>query len=130
MPSNYGGSRTKSSMRRPRMRDRLELWPFDAKMSIVRKYEYSFTVYRRFWQGQLPLQASLENRKLHAKLARDVSSEDAASRCSKVGDVVQLVRTLPCHGRGREFESRRPRHFFSNTYRKRSIFAWAQKGTK
>jgi hypothetical protein len=26
------------------------------------------------------------------------------------GDVVQLVRTLPCHGRGREFESRRPRH--------------------
>ena len=29
------------------------------------------------------------------------------------GDVVQLVRTLPCHGRGREFESRRPRHFFS-----------------
>ena len=28
----------------------------------------------------------------------------------KAGDVVQLVRTLPCHGRGREFESRRPRH--------------------
>ena len=28
------------------------------------------------------------------------------------GDVVQLVRTLPCHGRGREFESRRPRHSF------------------
>src|SRR6185437_765256 len=30
----------------------------------------------------------------------------------KCGDVVQLVRTLPCHGRGREFESRRPRHTF------------------
>ena len=29
------------------------------------------------------------------------------------GDVVQLVRTLPCHGRGREFESRRPRHSFA-----------------
>ena len=29
-----------------------------------------------------------------------------------VGDVVQLVRTLPCHGRGRGFESRRPRHSF------------------
>jgi hypothetical protein len=28
------------------------------------------------------------------------------------GDVVQSVRTLPCHGRGREFESRRPRHSF------------------
>ena len=30
----------------------------------------------------------------------------------QVGDVVQLVRTLPCHGRGRGFESRRPRHSF------------------
>jgi MFS family permease len=35
-----------------------------------------------------------------------------------------------CHGRGREFESRRPRHSFSITCRKRSIPAWAQKGTK
>jgi hypothetical protein len=31
------------------------------------------------------------------------------------GDVVQLVRTLPCHGRGRGFESRRPRHSFQTT---------------
>ncbi|SRR5579883_440959 len=28
------------------------------------------------------------------------------------GDVVQLVRMLPCHGRGRGFEPRRPRHRF------------------
>ena len=35
-----------------------------------------------------------------------------------------------CHGRGREFESRRPRHFFSDTYRIGSIPAQAQKGTK
>jgi hypothetical protein len=35
-----------------------------------------------------------------------------ARRTQHRGDVVQLVRTLPCHGRGREFESRRPRQFF------------------
>jgi hypothetical protein len=33
---------------------------------------------------------------------------------NKAGDVVQLVRTLPCHGRGREFESRRPRQLFQS----------------
>ena len=27
-----------------------------------------------------------------------------------IGFVAQLVRALPCHGRGREFESRRIRH--------------------
>ena len=37
--------------------------------------------------------------------------------CSYRGDVVQSVRTLPCHGRGREFESRRPRHFFVSVYK-------------
>ena len=40
------------------------------------------------------------------------------------------IKTLYCHGRGREFESRRPRHLFSINYRECSIFAWAQKGTK
>ena len=39
----------------------------------------------------------------------------------KAGDVVQLVRTLPCHGRGREFESRRPRQLFKNLQRSAAI---------
>ena len=33
-----------------------------------------------------------------------------------LGDVAQLVRALPCHGRGRGFEPRRPRHTFQRTY--------------
>ena len=32
------------------------------------------------------------------------------------GGVAQLVRALPCHGRGRGFEPRRPRHTFQKTY--------------
>ena len=40
---------------------------------------------------------------------------------NKAGDVVQLVRTLPCHGRGREFESRRPRQLFNNLQRSTAI---------
>ncbi len=32
----------------------------------------------------------------------------------KSGGVVQLVRTSACHAEGREFESRRSRHFFIN----------------
>src|SRR5881409_3917413 len=42
---------------------------------------------------------------------------DSAHHCDAPpfsGDVVQLVRTLPCHGRGREFESRRPLHIFQS----------------
>ena len=31
-------------------------------------------------------------------------------RRKEAGDVAQLVRALPCHGRGRGFEPRRPRH--------------------
>ena len=36
---------------------------------------------------------------------------------------IVYITTLPCHGRGREFESRRPRHFFSVTYAKRTSSA-------
>src|SRR5689334_16751705 len=44
------------------------------------------------------------------------------------GVVVQLVRTLPCHGRGRGFESRRPRHFLSSTYKEMAKNMRVQKG--
>jgi hypothetical protein len=48
-----------------------------------------------------------------------------------IGDVAQLVRALPCHGRGRGFEPRRPRH---HSRRLRSvwqeIFAKDSNGTK
>jgi hypothetical protein len=40
----------------------------------------------------------------------------SASRRKERGDVAQLVRALPCHGRGRGFEPRRPRHTFQMTY--------------
>jgi hypothetical protein len=70
-------------------------------------------VYRRFCQEQGLARAFCANSALYAKPANALSSKvfsevvDLAS-----GDVVQLVRTLPCHGRGRGFESRRPRHSF------------------
>ena len=40
----------------------------------------------------------------------------SVSRRKESGDVAQLVRALPCHGRGRGFEPRRPRHTFQKTY--------------
>ena len=39
----------------------------------------------------------------------------------KHGIVAQLVRALPCHGRGREFESRRIRQYLQNKRPKRSF---------
>ena len=79
----------------------------------------------------MPARATEATSALYANLAKAMFARFyGKSLIFTVGDVVQLVRTLPCHGRGRGFESRRPRHSFSRTYRKHSNFAWAQKGTK
>ena len=73
-------------------------------------------VYRRFCQEQGLARAFCAKNALYAKPANALPSKvfsevvDLAS-----GDVVQLVRTLPCHGRGRGFESRRPRHSYQTT---------------
>jgi ATP-dependent Clp protease ATP-binding subunit ClpC len=49
-----------------------------------------------------------------ADRGRDRRSGRRSLRCiwrtTSCGDVAQLVRALPCHGRGRGFEPRRPRH--------------------
>ena len=57
------------------------------------------------------LERSVYTRKV-VRSNRTVPTIRAQHRITLSGDVVQLVRTLPCHGRGREFESRRPRHSF------------------
>lgn len=38
------------------------------------------------------------------------------------GGVVQLVRTSACHAEGREFESRRSRHFYNAVMGQRFLF--------
>ena len=38
----------------------------------------------------------------------------SVSRRKESGDVAQLVRALPCHGRGRGFEPRRPRQILKD----------------
>ncbi len=40
--------------------------------------------------------------------------EPSITRTNARGGVAQLVRALPCHGRGRGFESRRSRHFIND----------------
>ena len=87
-------------------------------------------VYWRFWQGQLLPYAPQAKRALYAKLATALFFRARALPQvvdSTVGDVVQLVRTLPCHGRGREFESRRPRHSFQKSC---ANFAATNEGAK
>ena len=54
----------------------------------------------------------------------DMRGSDKGKK-NEVGDVVQLVRTLPCHGRGREFESRRPRQFFQALARNWQFASWS-----
>jgi hypothetical protein len=60
------------------------------------------------------LERSVYTRKV-VRSNRTVPTIRVQHRITLSGDVVQLVRTLPCHGRGREFESRRPRHSFQKT---------------
>ena len=61
---------------------------------------------------------SVENREAREKIDGSAAQQilrQSASRKRK-GDVAQLVRALPCHGRGRGFEPRRPRHTSQITY--------------
>ncbi len=77
-------------------------------------------------QGQLLPYAPQAKRALYAKLATALFLKALRKVVdSTVGDVVQLVRTLPCHGRGREFESRRPRHFFQSLTRNWQKLSWS-----
>ena len=59
------------------------------------------------------LERSVYTRKV-VRSNRTVPTIRELHRFTHRGDVVQLVRTLPCHGRGRGFESRRPRHIFQS----------------
>ena len=81
-------------------------------MNLVRAHGYLQAVLPR----QILSQAREANRALYANLANALLTRSYAKLLiPRLGDVVQLVRTLPCHGRGREFESRRPRHSFSES---------------
>jgi hypothetical protein len=59
-----------------------------------------------------PARVWLRPGRAEIKLAQRLPMEDFGSPAIQVkpGDVAQLVRALPCHGRGRGFEPRRPRH--------------------
>src|ERR1035437_10035393 len=74
----------------------------------------------------MPLQAISAKCALYAKLAKTLSSKGSRQVVDLAsGDVVQLVRTLPCHGRGREFESRRRRHSFQALARNWRFRSWS-----
>ena len=59
-----------------------------------------------------PVQIRILSVKIYKRNMDRCSRVIPTKRLAGIGDVVQLVRTLPCHGRGRGFESRRPRHSF------------------
>ncbi len=60
--------------------------------------------------------ATLGVKRRELKLKRSLLRGSNPSWSNNSGDVAQLVRALPCHGRGRGFEPRRPRHTFQRTY--------------
>src|SRR5213596_4050287 len=60
-------------------------------------YEFLLAVYWRFWQGQLLPYAPQAKRALYAKPATTLFLKALRQVVdSTAGDVVQLVRTLPC----------------------------------
>src|SRR5579864_5126118 len=69
------------------------------------------------WLGFRAVSSAVRASRLHREGPRfkSVTAHHPAVRVY-AGDVVQLVRTLPCHGRGRGFESRRPRHEFRSEW--------------
>src|ERR1700682_632422 len=68
------------------------------KLLSTRAHGYLLAVYGRFGQKQPPLQAPQLNRARYAKLAKALCHRILRQVVgSTVGDVVQLVRTLPRH---------------------------------
>ena len=51
-------------------------------------------------------------------------------RSPRVCKSLKNLKTVDCHGRGRGFEPRRPRHTFQKTYLELAEFNWGAKGTQ
>src|SRR5690348_4446466 len=76
-----------------------------AHMTTPKCVCYNLFTGQMFWAARVPFGAS-------GRADGDMHTVSKFAH-SQAGDVVQLVRTLPCHGRGREFESRRPRQLLA-----------------